>query len=396
MIELFPQQINNCPFCSRSLPSDALFCCYCGKNLAETEKARGGAKKRGNGQGTIYKRGNKYVAAKTVGYYTDETGKKHRKTVRKSFDKKKDAVEALPTLSEETAAPKHKPDKLSATFKDVYDKWLKTLTVGTSTQNCYKAAFKYFSDLYPLFAHEIDIDDLQECMDDCPRGRRTQENMKACVGLIYKYGIPRGYFPDKLNLAQYLSVGGDKGAGGKGLPDDYVTAIEKAVGEIPGADLIMAQCYLGFRPAEFLALTHESYDAKEKTFIGGAKTEAGKNRVVTVSPKIQKIVDDYAKKESEQFFCSPDGKPLSMEDYRTLFYSVLEALELDNPMIEVSGVKRHTYTPHSCRHVFASKMKRVAGADKDKQALIGHTSPEMLRYYQDAPISDLRKITDQF
>ena len=85
-----------------------------------------------------------------------------------------------------------------------------------------------------------------------------------------------------------------------------------------------------------------------------------------------------------------------MDDYRVMFYSVLDALKLENPMIDVSGVKRHTYTPHSCRHVFASKMKRVAGADKDKQALIGHTSPEMLRYYQDAPISDLRKITDQF
>lgn len=39
-------------------------------------------------------------------------------------------------------------------------------------------------------------------------------------------------------------------------------------------------------------------------------------------------------------------------------------------------------------------MKRVEGADKDKQELIGHASAEMLRYYQDAPLDDLRKITD--
>ena len=39
-------------------------------------------------------------------------------------------------------------------------------------------------------------------------------------------------------------------------------------------------------------------------------------------------------------------------------------------------------------------MKRVDGADKDKLELIGHTSNEMLRHYQDVSLKDLRKITD--
>ena len=39
-------------------------------------------------------------------------------------------------------------------------------------------------------------------------------------------------------------------------------------------------------------------------------------------------------------------------------------------------------------------MKRVDGADRDKLALIGHTSDEMLRHYQDVNYADLRKITD--
>ena len=55
---------------------------------------------------------------------------------------------------------------------------------------------------------------------------------------------------------------------------------------------------------------------------------------------------------------------------------------------------RHKYSPHTCRHTFATLMKRVAGADKDKQELIGHASAEMLRYYQDVNIEDLRRITD--
>lgn len=56
---------------------------------------------------------------------------------------------------------------------------------------------------------------------------------------------------------------------------------------------------------------------------------------------------------------------------------------------------RHTYTPHFCRHTFATLMKRVDAASTDKLKLIGHTSDEMLRYYQDVPVEDLRKITDR-
>lgn len=49
--------------------------------------------------------------------------------------------------------------------------------------------------------------------------------------------------------------------------------------------------------------------------------------------------------------------------------------------------------PYSYLHTFATLMKRLTGADKDKQELIGHASLEMLRYYQDVNIDDLRKIT---
>lgn len=382
-----------CRFCSGEMPAGALFCPFCGKSVAEKKKPTHAPKKRGNGQGTIYKRGNSYVAVKTLGYYVGEDGKKHRKTVSKAFAKKKDAVEALPTMNEQQT---HKPEKSTATFNDVYDKWFQTLTVGRDTKNCYRAAWKYFEPLHDLYAYEVDIDDLQECIDDCPHGKRTRENMKTVIGLIYKYGVPRGYFPEKLILSHYLKVSGDAGSGGTALPDSYVEKIQKSAGSVPGADLVLCQCYLGFRPSEFLALRHENYDPVRKTFTGGAKTAAGKNRVVTVSPKIQSIVDKYAALEGRQFFRSPKGIIMDKNDYRELFYSVLDALELDNPIIKVGEVERHTYTPHSCRHVFANLMKRASGSDKDKQALIGHTSSEMLRYYQNAPVEDLRKITDQF
>ena len=57
---------------------------------------------------------------------------------------------------------------------------------------------------------------------------------------------------------------------------------------------------------------------------------------------------------------------------------------------------RHRLTPHSCRHTFAMLLKRTKGTDTDKLALIGHTSTEQLRDYQDVSFADLQAITDQF
>lgn len=382
-----------CRKCASEVPTGP-YCLNCGAKQEVSSQRR---KSRGNGQGSVYQLPNKsYVAVKTLGYYLDEDGKKKRRTVSKVFKRKKDAVEALPLLGKESSTSGKLERKLKTTLKELYDLWLPTHRAGKDTLGNYKAAFKYFAPLYHVTACEIDIDDLQACIDDCPRGKPTKRNMRTTMGLIYKYGIPRGYFPEKLDLSQYLVVKGEDGAGGVGLPTDYLETLKKAVGKVPYADYVVCQCYLGFRPSELLALRVEHYNATERAFVGGAKTDAGKDRTVTISPKIQPIIDRLlADRTDGQMFCKTDGATMSLREYRAAFYAALDALDLENPTFEVHGQQRHTYTPHSCRHTFATLLKRVDGADKDKLALIGHASDEQLRYYQDVEFSDLRQITDQ-
>lgn len=165
-----------------------------------------------------------------------------------------------------------------------------------------------------------------------------------------KYAIPQGYVD--LNFALYPIVSGESGASRESFSAEQLALIEKAVGVVPCADCIYCMCYLGFRISEFLALTVKDYDPLEKVLIGGAKTETGKNRVVTISPKIQDTITGIiADRASGAFFCNKDGKPFSYTTFRdTVFYPALEQ--------------------------------------------IGHASPEMLRYYQDVDLRDLREITD--
>ncbi len=376
-----------CRKCKKELPEGSVFCCYCG---AKQEQRSQKSKSRGNGQGSVYKLPNgKYQAAKTLGYWADETGKLHRNVKKKSFVTKKDAIKWLVEIENEVSARKN------ATFKDLYDQWIPTHKGTKSTIDGYKAAMNWMRPVWFVSMQDMTIDDLQECLDDCPKGKRTKENMRAMCGLVYKYGIPRKYVPDNLNLAQYLKINAEASGSKEALPEWAVERLKESIGVVPYAGYIYAQCYLGFRPSEFLALDAIRYNRKEKAFVGGAKTEAGIDRTVTVSPKIAPFIDGLVKdKLSGPVFCDTDGGPLNIKKYRQAFYAALDAVGLENPIITENGHSRHKYTPHSCRHTFATMMKRVQGADKDKLALIGHTSETMLRHYQSVEYDDLRRITD--
>ena len=380
----------NCIKCGVELPEGSVYCNICGKKQLREKKK----KARGNGQGSVFRlNSGKYKAVVTIGYIMSDDGKRRRKTHSQVFDTKKEAIAALPRLLNEPV----KKQKRSITFRELYEKWLPTHRAGKSTMNCYKAAFKHFEPVWFFPMEDIDIDDLQECLDTCGKGKRTQENMKALCGLIYKYGIPRQAIPDNLNLAPYLIVGGDKGAHRESFDDIQIEKIRQQIGKTPYADYVYSLIYLGFRPTEFLLLDISRYNAEKHCFVGGGKTAAGTNRVVTISPKIRSYVTAIIGKRTEgPVFCDESRGEWRLKDFtEKAFYPVLEAAGIDNPMVEIGGgVQRHKYTPHSCRHTFATLMKNVNAPSKDKLALIGHTSEEMLRYYQDVDISGLEKITN--
>ena len=397
-----------CIKCGAELPDGSLYCNLCGKKQVQKKQARKGVKSRGNGQGSVYRQPNgKYRAAKTLGYEiipgSDPPKKRRIVATRSDFVRRIDALNYLPILGTEldTRPTKHakqppavEQDKTATTLKELYDLWQPTHKKSKSTMNCYASGFAVFRDAWDVPMQDQDIDDLQECMDSCEHGRRTLENAKTVLGLVYKYGIPRGYVPQNVsgqpNLASFLRIDADGSGHKQGLSAEELEKVRQAIGKVPYADYIYCHCYLGFRPSAFIALRVEDYNQTERAFVGGIKTEAGINRTVTVSPKIQPIVDRLiGGRSSGAVFCGPDGNALTIRKYRAIFYDVLAA----------SGVQPlsdppHRLTPHSCRHTFATLAKPIDAPLKDKLALIGHTSERQLMDYQDVRYEDLRKITD--
>ena len=160
--------------------------------------------------------------------------------------RKKEAVEYLPLVGRED---KTRP----TTFIELYDAWEPTHRAGKSTMDCYRAAKKYFRPIWHQKLADITVDDLQECLDSCGKGKRTQENMKALAGLIYKYAIPRNMA--KINMGQYLIVGGEAGSGKDALPEAAVRSIEAHISSVVGADYVLCQCYLDSVHLSFLHWT---------------------------------------------------------------------------------------------------------------------------------------------
>ena len=401
----------NCvnPKCATPLPDGAQYCYACGRKQSAPKRRK---RVHANGQGCVYQLPNKkWRAEKTLGYRMEPPSegsppgtlpKKKRITVTQSnFRTRSEALAALPNLTARTKAERTRPLSGTTTakkgeqitLKELYDQWEPTHKKGRSTLNCYRSGFRLFSPLWDVPMCAIDIDDLQECMDDTDLGRRTKENGKTCLGLVYKYGIPRNCIPKDRNLAPFLVINAAGGNHKPGFSSEELEAVRKlAVAGSQAAKYVYCHCYLGFRPSGLLKLKITDYNPTEKALTGGIKTEAGIGRTVTVSPKIQPYLDEIIGGRSEGYiFGDSSGAQLSIEKYRANFYSVLEAAGIDNP---VDDQGRHRLTPHSCRHTFGTLMKRVDAPDKDKLELMGHTSTSQLHHYQDVSYEDLRKITD--
>lgn len=89
------KKMEKCIKCSGSLPPGALYCPYCGKKQTATERKQ---RKRGNGEGSVFRYRSGWRAQIVVGYKL--VGGKSRAVYRTKagFKTKKDAIDYLATL----------------------------------------------------------------------------------------------------------------------------------------------------------------------------------------------------------------------------------------------------------------------------------------------------------
>lgn len=393
-----------CRKCSAVLQDDWIACPYCSTPVKQKPRTR---RRRANGEGNVYQPpGCKtYTARIVVAYVATPNGLRPKYARKGGFKTKRDALEYIPTLRAEAHqaekdAPqiRHGVDYTQITFKELYDKLIarEEKRITKSTLDCYKAAYKYYADVYHLPFRELNTEDWQICVDDCPKGIRTKENMKALGTKLYKLAAELRVFglSTSTDFATLVWLDREDKESRQPFALDDVSKLKAAVTNgVPYANYILAMCYTGFRPSEFLALKRDAYDPAKNTLRGGAKTDAGKNRIVPVHPLIKAFVAERYLSGSSYLFPDPQGLPFKLNVFRSKYF--YRALSLANIQPEPQDNEKPRLTPYSCRHTFATSMKNIKGSPRDKAALMGHTSYEMTLHYQHEDYESLRDIVEQ-
>ena len=348
-------------------------------------------KSRPNGTGTAYKRGNTWTAAVVVGWKAAPDGS-HKIPIYKTkggFKTKRDALNYCPTLNSQT----DRPERIK--LKDAYDRWeaFYSPRIVPSTMGCYKYAYQHFKAVFDRFMDEITASDLQACMDACPSGKRTHQNMKCVAGLLWAYALDSNWVTK--DITDNLYIGKGQTVQRDPLTDEEVTAIRDAIGQERYAEYIYCLCYLGFRPGEFISLRKAHYQIVDgiECLINGSKTDAGKDRIVVIPPQVLDLIRSrlYVPGTDLLFPQYQFSRSGLLRGFKEMHHSYFRE-QVFKPMMSRLGIADGK-VPYAARHTYSDKLKRADGDDKTKAGLMGHTDYAFTRsHYQSTDMDDLLNV----
>lgn len=372
-------------------------------------KRKARPKVRGNGMGCAYQRpGQKtWTVEVVVGWKMPADPSKPKRPVRRKksgFRSKKEALD----YASELQLRGNKRVRMS--MEALYKSWKESYSprVGNSTMVCYESAYKHFKPLHGAYMDMISPEDLQKCMDDCPSGKRTHENMRCIAGLLWGYAIDMNIV-DR-DITKNLYTGKGQSVQRDAITPEEENKIKAVIGKERYAEYIYCLCNLGFRPGEMLELRKDQLfcapvklDSGETEniwyFVNGKKTDAGRDRVVIVPPVILPIILDrlfipgtdlvfpmysFTKEKKPKF---KYFKPMTHAYFRE---------EVFKPMMARLGIAEGK-VPYCGRHSYADKLKNAPGSDKDKASLIGHSDYAFTKdKYQSTHLKDLLLIVNGF
>lgn len=342
--------------------------------------------KRENGSGTIRKvsgaNGTKYYAYAPARYETIDEVRKCIREPLGSFSKKTEAREAIEKFVQRPSA------KYNFSIEQVYEEWKSVAfdDISKQTQDNYRAAWKQIKYAWGNKIHEpirerttAEIRAIYDYwMDEHeimrqgrgkpfktkagPLSKSAMQKIKALLTQLYKYCMANNIVHQNYASLVNIPKGAEEGKQ-RALTDLEFAQLEKNYMNVPGGDACYVLCYTGWRVTEFCQLTRFSYDPKEKTLRGGLKSEAGRDRVVPVHPKIQEIVERWYKNCNGPLYPRPDGKAYNKDTFRD---------DVWNPCMDALGLPSDL-TPHSARHTYGTKLSAAGARPEDIKELMGHS-----------------------
>lgn len=311
-----------CPECELQVSDKAIACPHCGypmKPQVAIQKKRPPNKRRRlpNGFGQISEIKNRnlrkpFRAMVTIG--KTEEGRPICKPLKpvSYFETYNDAYKALVEHSKN-------PYVLSEdiTVKELYERWSKIYfeeSQSESPKNRTKAAWKYCSSLYDCRVTDLTAgllkDKIEAASKNSANGVKyasaiTKKNMKTLFRQMLDYALE--YDLVDRNIANNFSLAKKTLIDSRTTQNGHISYTGEEMNilwdslyKIDYVDMLLIQCYSGWRPQELCNLKLKNIDLENWTFKAGMKTESGKGRTVPIHTSIRPLVEKRYKESLER------------------------------------------------------------------------------------------------
>ena len=143
--------------------------------------------------------------------------------------------------------------------------------------------------------------------------------------------------------------------------------------DVPGVDVILIQCYSGWRPLELERLEIKNINLEEGTMEGGVKTRSSKNRIVPIHSKIRPLIEKRYKESvslNSKYLLTFTGQlvrnkttdeiPYTYRRYHTDLKNIIKQLGI-NPDHKPHDGRAHFITQAKKYYVDEYALKRIVG-----------------------------------
>ena len=191
----------------------------------------------------------------------------------------------------------------NTTMQELFDNWIATRMskkVDHSTLSRYRTAWAYSASIHNMLVRDVHISDMRNCIENgtIMYGGKTRtpknnakDSMKTLYNLLFDYAVA-SEIVDK-NYARMFTIDSGyvrKPGSHMAYTDDELKILWNSIDKHPIIDMILIQCYSGWRPGELCDLKMEDINMEQGTMTGGLKTKAGINRTVPIHPRIYDLV----------------------------------------------------------------------------------------------------------
>lgn len=265
----------------------------------------------------------------------------------------------------------------NATLGELHETWKKSPQyerLSTSLKKSLRTGYNYCTSIADKKYKDLRVDDMQGCINDCPKGAATQMLIKNLFNHLDKYAYSHQIISHMYSAL--LKTDKAQMSHKKPFTDEEIQLIKNNI-DTPWMDTVLLMLYGGWRIGELFEMLTANVDLEAQTITGGIKTEAGKDRIVPIHPLVFPLIEKRVK-EGNQYLFVHKGK-LNYDKYRIIWKKLMGKLNIK-------------HTPHECRHTFRTRLDNANANQVCIDLLMGHTSKSIgQRVYTHKTLEQLKR-----